>query len=447
MSEAMRQVNDSLAVDIALLPYDVATNRVWAEALADIGILTKEELRRIKRALLQIEKEYHAGTYTTLPGDEDVHSLVERRLTELAGQSGAKIHTGRSRNDQVITDTRLYLRATIEGLLANIRQLVAALVKEATSHQKTILPAFTHVQHAQPVSLAHYLLSLAFSLKEDAENFTHLQKGLLSRCPLGSGAVAGSAFLIDRRKVAKALGFQSATPNSIQAVSNRDEILLTQSFIATSMIHLSRYAEDWIVWSSQEFGYLSLDESLSTGSSMMPQKKNPDSLELIRGKSARILGNMVNAFTLLKALPLSYSRDLQEDKAPLFDSITQYGRCLKLMRDVVATTTWHHEQMLHHLEGGLLATDLADYLSRKGLPFRKAHEVAATIVRHSLENHIDLRDYTAVALRSFSPLFGNDIARHLTFEASLKARNLIGGTAPQSVKRQLGELRRWLKHS
>lgn len=443
MSAAMRRVNHSLATDIALLPSDLVTNREWATSLHQIGILSADELAAIHSALLVIADEYASGAYHPLPDDEDVHSLVERRLTELVGPSGGKIHTGRSRNDQVATDIRLYLRDGVVTLQHHIRALIATLVSTATSHTTTVMPSFTHVQHAQPIVLAHYLLSLAWALKEDWERLDTLRKGTLALSPLGSGAVAGAAFPIDRTDLAKRLGFEGATPNSIHAISERDDIVATLSATTLVMLHLSRYAEDWIMWSSPEFGFISLDESVSTGSSMMPQKKNPDSLELIRGKSARAIGHLTAILALVKGLPLTYSRDLQEDKQPMIASLTDTIDSILLMDDVVASMTWHADRMEASVEGGLLATDVADYLTRKGLPFRQAHEVAATIVRTSLDEKTDFRTWTPARFATFSPLFEADITTSLTTPAALTARNLIGGTGPESVDNQIDQLKGW----
>jgi len=463
MSKAMKVINNSLDVDFQLLPYDIQTNIAWAEALADINILTKEELKQIKSGLESIltlplckgESEGVDHKVSTSPNpslqrrgiqDEDIHSFVERKLTELVGDVGKKIHTGRSRNDQVATDTRLYLRDQMAKCQGLIKKLIAEIVSQANKHKETYLPSFTHMQHAQPISLAHYLLSFGFALLQTHQQIDFLLNTHLAECPLGSGAVAGSAFPIDREKLAKSLGFDRPTPNSIHATGNRDDILTTLSTISISMIHLSRYAEDWIIWSSPEFGYVQLDESVSTGSSMMPQKQNPDSLELIRGKSARVIGNLQTMMTLMKGLPFSYARDMQEDKRPLFDSVTTFQQCLNVMCDVVSTMKWNKEKMLQSITGGLFATDLADYLVNRGVEFRNAHEIVATIVRDSIDQQKDLRDYTFDDLKPFSTQFEKDVTDCFDIKKSLSKRNLTGGTGPDSVKKQIELLTASINH-
>ncbi|MBI2346693.1 MAG: argininosuccinate lyase [Deltaproteobacteria bacterium] len=480
MSDAMRGLNTSLAVDIRLLPYDLQVNRVWAQELQRIGVLAKQECEAIDKGLSIIAEEWRtiparggpeAGLWgggasrrlgegvspsrgsrpaqgATPEGDcamdEDVHSLVERRLTECCGPAGAKIHTGRSRNDQVMTDLRLYLKDVITQLRHSVRGCVAAVCDHADRHTKTIMPGYTHLQQAQPIALAHYLLSLAASLKEDDGRLADAL-ARLDACPLGSGAIAGSAYPIDRERVAKALGFARATTNSIAAVSMRDECLEVASACSILMTHLSRYAEDFILWSTREFGFVTFADAVTTGSSMMPQKKNPDAMELIRGKTARVIGQMQTLFTLVKGLPLAYARDLQEDKPALFDLLDQTALCLAVFTEAIAGASFHADRMRAALDANLYATELADYLVKKGLPFREAHGIVGTLVRTALETRCNLRDLPLTELKKASPLFSENVMTCFDPAAALARRNLIGGTGPESVAQQLTTCRAWLR--
>lgn len=438
MSDAMRALNHSLAVDIRLLPYDLQVNRAWAHELHHLGVLSAVELQAIEQGLQTIAQES-----PELTNDEDVHSLVERRLTELAGLAGAKIHTGRSRNDQVMTDLRLYVKDACAALHQALRDTVATLCDRAEEHRDTVLPGYTHLQQAQPILLAHYLLSAATSLRDDAGRL-HDAVARLDACPLGSGALAGSAYPVDRARVAATLGFARPTPNSLTATSMRDECLEVASACAICMTHLSRYAEDAVLWSSQEFRFVTFADTVTTGSSMMPQKKNPDAMELIRGKTARVIGQMQTLFTLLKGLPLAYARDLQEDKPALFDCLDQTQLCLTVFAEAIRTATYHADRMRAALDPNLYATDLADYLVRKGLPFREAHAVIGRLVREALAIGRGLTTYTVAELQTYSPLFAADAAACFDTAASLHARNLHGGTGPNAVAEQLLAFRTWL---
>lgn len=455
MSEAMTELNQSIAVDIHLLPFDLRVNQAWAWELHQIHLLTSEEFEQIENALDVIFEEYKDGKINVSElADEDVHSFVERRLTEICGEVGAKIHAGKSRNDQVATDTRLFIREMLQILGENAAELMKTLCDRAEEHQNTIMPGYTHMQQAQPISLAHYLLAFAWTLQNDIDRMVDF----LARtdlCPLGSGALAGSGFPIDRTEVAKALGFSEPTPNSIAAISNRDDCIEAVHMCSMIMLHMSRYCEDWIVWSAPEFGFVEFSDAVTTGSSMMPQKKNPDALELIRGKTARVLGNMHTLYNLVKGLPLTYARDLQEDKPPLFDALQQTILCLEVMNEAVRTADFKSERMLAALSGGLYATELADYLVIQGVPFRQAHEIVGGIVRACAEQGKELREQSAKDLRELIPLshqkfaagFAEDVTTCFDTNTALKRRNLIGGTGPESVARQLTELREWLKNS
>lgn len=457
MTAAMAAVNRSLTTDIRLLPHDLQVNRAWTTALQQIGLLTATEVEAIHRALDTIASEAAKPAFAVQVAafpDEDVHSFVERRVTELAGAAGQKIHTGRSRNDQVATDLRLYLTTTVEQLRAALHHAITALVTQARQHQETVMPGYTHLQQAQPVTLAHYLLSAAWMLRDDTMRLTDLTTRL-DACPLGSGALAGSAYPIDRQALATALGFSAPTPNSMAAVSARDDCLEVVAACAILMTHLSRYAEDWILWSTQEFHFITLADSVSTGSSMMPQKKNPDSLELIRGKSARVIGQMQTLFTLLKGLPFTYARDLQEDKPALFDALDQTLASVALFTDVVSSVTFHAETMRAAIDPGVFATELADYLSRKGVPFRTAHAMVAGLMRNAIARKCDLRQCSVAELAALVPEPHRSAAKHFTDDVThcfdpimtLARRNLVGGTGPTSVAQQLKAFALWLRHT
>jgi len=440
MAGSMQRLNWSLPVDIRLLPYEIKIDEAYADELLHLKIYNKEEHQKLLAALKALSSEFEAGKFDTLPDDEDVHSLVERRLFELAGEAGHKIHTGRSRNEMVITETKLFLKDELKKTEEEVLGLLSAIIQLAEKNLDSVMPGYTHLQHAQPVLFSHYLLSFAFALDGDIKRISAFLEGSVDSLPLGSGAFAGTAFQIDRKRLAARLGFKEISANSINAVSSRDEFLETAAVLSMMMVHLSRYAEDLILWSSSEFGFIELDESVSTGSSMMPQKKNPDSLELIRGKTARVLGNMNGLFALLKGLPLTYARDLQEDKEPLFDSFKQARLSLEVFKDVISTLKINKEKMLAGIEGGLFATDLADYLARKGLPFRECHEVVAGIVRDCCKNKTKLDELTLDDFKKYSELFGQDIFECFDPITSINKRNAIGGTSLASVKEQIKEL-------
>lgn len=450
----MQALNRSIAVDIRLLPYDLRVDRVWAAELERLQVLTAVERTAIEQALDTITAESGDASFVQqIAGltDEDVHSYVERRLTELAGEAGAKIHTGRSRNDLVLTDLRLYVKDALQSLRHTVCQIIITILARAADHHDTVLPGYTHVQQAQPVSLAHYLLSCATVLRDDVERFSSIG-ARIDTCPLGSGAIAGSTYRIDRARVAKALGFRAPTANSMATVSMRDECLETAAACAMLMTHLSRYAEDWIMWSSHEFGFVTLADTVTTGSSLMPQKKNPDSLELIRGKTARVIGQMQTLFTLVKGLPLTYARDLQEDKPALFDALDQTWLCGIVFDEVVRTMTFNTDRMAQAIDSTLYATELADYLVAKKIPFRSAHEIVGHIVRECVAQHKDLakcsaKEFSALvpkAHRAHATAFADDVRHCFDPARALAQRNLTGGTGPESVAQQTQALQAWL---
>ena len=361
---------------------------------------------------------------------------VEKRLTELIGPVGGKLHTGRSRNDQINLDERLYLRVSIEALQGRIRQLQGVLLLSAEQHEAVVLPGYTHMQQAQPVLFAHYALSLFWMLERDWGRLADTWRRA-DYMPLGSGALAGSTFAIDRTFLARELGFSQVTPNSLDAVSDRDFLLETLASLSILMMHLSRFCEDLIVWSSAEFGFVELSDHFSTGSSMMPQKKNPDSLELVRGKTGRVYGSMVALLTTMKAVPLTYSKDMQEDKEPLFDALETVDICLEVFAGAWQGMQVRGEQMEKNVDSMAFATDLADYLVRQGMPFRDAHRVVGNLVAGALANKRALTDLSLAELQAHSEQFGEDALVLLDVRHSLSLRNIEGGTGPLAVAEQL----------
>ena len=432
----MEHFNASIRFERRLLGADIEGNMAYARGLQRIDVLSGEECEEIIAGLKQVEAELSQPDYPLPDALEDIHMAVERRLTEIVGPLGGKIHAGRSRNDQVNLDERLYLR----GEIAHIRGLVAALqrvlVDSAARHIDVLLPGYTHLQQAQPILFAHYALSLFWMLERDSGRLADAWKRA-DMMPLGSGALAGSTFAIDREFLRAELGFAAITPNSLDAVSDRDFLLETLSALAILMMHLSRFCEDLIIWSSSEFAFVELADAFSTGSSMMPQKKNPDSLELVRGKTGRVYGDLVSLLTTMKAAPLTYSKDMQEDKEPLFDAIDTVSICLQVFAGAWESMQLKPERMEAVVDSGALATDLADYLVHKGLPFRAAHHAIGALVRSALDKGIALTDLTLEQLREASPDFAADALELLDLRRSLELRNIEGGTGPEAVRAQL----------
>jgi argininosuccinate lyase len=432
----MEEFNSSLPVDRRLIGVDIDASIAWAKGLHKAKILTVKEYKAIEAGLRKIIVEYKSGFIRFHESDEDIHMAVERLLVEKIGAVGEKLHTGRSRNDQVITDVRLYVMRRIAGIRAQIIKLQKALLYRADSDIKIIAPAFTHLQQAQPILLSHYWLSLVFALEREKERFSHAAQcaDLMS---LGSGAVAGSGFPVDRDLIAKSLGFSRISENSIDGVSSRDFVLETISSCVSTAVLLSRHAEDLIVWSSREFGFVELDDAWSTGSSMMPQKKNPDSLELIRGKAARFIANYTRLATMLKGVGLAYFKDLQEDKEPLFDSLRQLDIICDVFSSVVLTLSVRAEAIKRDLDPLLLATDLADYLVSKGMPFRQAHKVVGKIVGECIRKKVSFAELSVQDLKRHSDLFGKDSLKVFKWENAIAHRAIEGGTGLASVKRQI----------
>ncbi len=431
----------SVDFDRRLYLQDIAGSRAHAQMLARIGVLTAEERDAILDGLNRIEAEIEAGEFEWSVELEDVHMNIEARLTELIGEAGKKLHTGRSRNDQVATDIRLYLRGEIDRLQGEIRRLMTALLDQAERHADTVMPGFTHLQVAQPVSFGHHMLAWLEMLARDAERLTDCRRRV-NVMPLGAAALAGTSYPIDRFYTAELLGFERPAANSLDAVSDRDFAIEFCASAALLMTHLSRWSEELILWASAQFDFIELPDRFCTGSSIMPQKKNPDVPELVRGKTGRVNGNLLALLTLMKGQPLAYNKDNQEDKEPLFDTVDTLRDCLRAFADMVPAIEVKADNLRRAARQGFAtATDLADYLVRKGLPFRDAHAVVGQAVRAASERGCDLADLSLDELRAFSPLIDADVYAVLTLEGALAARNHYGGTAPEQVRARVAEWR------
>ena len=427
----------SLAFDQRLWPWDLTGSVAWAKALGRAGLLTASERDTIVRGLEAVRGELTTGAFPFRPELEDIHMNVERRLQELIGDVAGKLHTGRSRNDQIALDERLYLKDVVARVDEGLRRVQEALVARAAETVDAPLPGYTHLQRAQPVVLAHHLLAYVFMLQRDRERFRD-SAARADVLPLGAAALAGTAFPIDREALAKDLGFAAVSPNSLDAVSDRDYVLEFLAAGALAGMHLSRLAADLTLWATAEFGFVEFSDAFATGSSIMPQKKNPDVAELIRGKSGRLYGNLVAVLTTMKGLPLAYNSDMQEDKEPFFDSVDTLEAIVGVLPPLLAALTFRTDRMRRAAgEHFSTATDLADYLVRKGLPFRQAHEVVGRLVRYALDEGKTLEDLTLPELRRFSPLIDGDVKDAITVEASIRARAVTGGTAPAAVRRTL----------
>ena len=440
----MESLNRSLDVDCRLIEEDIQGSVAWAGALMGCGVLSSPEHRSIVDGLNNLLSEHREKGLVFLASDEDIHMAVERLLVEKIGEPGLKLHTGRSRNDQVVTDVRMYIKKQYEALHGELVSLQKALLDRSESDMPAIMPGYTHLQQAQPILISHYWLSLLFALEREKTRCKNASS-LADSMPLGSGAIAGAGFAIDRRKLAEDLGFFECSPNSIDAVGSRDFVIEALGCCSSIAIALSRYAEDLIIWSSKEFGFIELDDAWSTGSSMMPQKKNPDSLELIRSKAGRCIGNYTGFAATLKGVGLTYYKDLQEDKRPLFDSFDQMILVCKVFRNVIETLSVKTETIRSALDPFLLATDAADYLVKKGMPFRQAHKVIGTLVAHCVENKLDFKKLDLETLRKFSTLFEQDVAKIFNWEQSIEHRGVFGGTGTGSVKEQIVMARELLK--
>ncbi len=441
-SDLVKRYGESVSFDWRLYAHDIRGSMAQAEALLRAGIVTAEECRKIKSGLREIEKDIREGRFTWKLSLEDVHMNIESALTERIGAAGAKLHTGRSRNDQVATDARLYCRDEVAEIRELIRTLQRALVQCGLLHEDAVLPGYTHLQRGQPVLFAHHLLAYVEMFSRDAGRLEDAARRM-NVLPLGSGALAGSTIVLDRAFVAQQLGFDSVSSNSMDAVSDRDFMAEILFAIALCGVHLSRLAEDLILWASAEFAFVTLDDAHTTGSSLMPQKKNPDVAELTRGKAGRLIGNLMSLLTTLKGLPMTYNRDLQEDKERLFDSIDTVKMALAVNAEMIGAMRVNGDACLRAASDPfLLATDLADYLVKKGLPFRQAHDVIGKLTALSLSEKKPFGEITLEEYQALSPLFESDLYDVLHIGTALKARQAEGAPSPKNVAR---ELRRWQK--
>ena len=437
VSELVKRYTASVDFDKRLAKGDIRGSLAHATMLARTGILTNEDLEAIRRGLGQIEGEIDAGRFAWSLDLEDVHLNIERRLTELVGDAGKRLHTARSRNDQVATDIRLWLRDSIDTLAALLVDLQQALVDVADREQATVMPGFTHLQVAQPVTFGHHLLAYVEMFARDQERLQDCRRRV-NRLPLGAAALAGTSHPIDRRLVAGLLGFEAVAENSLDAVSDRDFAIEFTADASIVMMHISRLSEELIIWLSPRFGFIDLPDRFCTGSSIMPQKKNPDVPELARGKSARVFGHLTALLTLMKGQPLAYNKDNQEDKEPLFDTVDTLEATLRIFADMVAGIRVRPERMrAAAAEGFSTATDLADYLVARGVPFRDAHEAVALAVRNAAAAGVDLADLDLASLQAIHPVIGDDVKDVLTIDGSVASRNHVGGTAPAQVALQV----------
>ena len=444
VAELVKQYTASVSFDKRLAEFDIAGSIAHARMLGAQGIIAQTDVIAIESGLGEILAEINAGKFEWLLDLEDVHLNIEKRLTDKIGDAGKRLHTGRSRNDQVATDVRLWLRATTDDVLANIKSLQISLLDLAEQHAETIMPGFTHLQVAQPVTFGHHLMAYFEMLKRDAERFVDCRKRI-NRLPLGAAALAGTSYPINREMVAKSLGFDGVCENSLDAVSDRDFAIEFTAAASVLMMHLSRFSEELILWSSPRFAFIDIADRFCTGSSIMPQKKNPDVPELVRGKTGRIYGHVVGLLTLMKGQPLAYNKDNQEDKEPLFDTADTLLMTLKIYADMLRGISVNKANMRQAaLEGFATATDLADYLVKKGMAFRDAHEIVALAVKHGVQKGCDLADLPLIELQKFSPMISDDVYQVLTLEGSLASRNHVGGTAPTQVKQSIVRARKLL---
>ena len=440
-TQSANEFNASIQFDQRFYAQDIQGSTAHARMLAKQGILTQEEADLITKTLANIKEDIEAGKIEFTIEGEDIHMNIEGVLTERIGDTGKKLHTARSRNDQVAVDFRLYLRSEIDIIIAIIEKLEDALYNIAEKNQETIMPGYTHLQRAQPVTLAHYILAYYQMFSRDISRLKDCRKRL-NKLPLGSGALAGTTYNTDRYFLVEELDFDGICPNSIDAVSDRDFALEFLSDASIIMMHLSRFCEELILWSSTEFGFIEMDDAFSTGSSIMPQKKNPDMAELIRGKSGRVYGDMITLFTLMKSLPLAYNKDMQEDKPPVFDAIDTLKASIGIFTEMISTVTFNKDNMRAAVKNGFMnATDAADYLVRKGIPFRDCHEIIGKIVLHCINTNTAIEDLPLETLKEFSDKFDDDIYENIDAEACINAKKSTGSTSFESVKEQLANIK------
>ena len=436
----MARFNASIGFDARLWEADILGSQAYAEALYQVGILTADEMNQIVRGLDHVHEEWAAGQFEVKPDDEDIHTAVERRLHELVGPTAGKLHTGRSRNDQVATDLRLYVRGVLDTLEDQLGELQQAMVETAERHIDLIMPGYTHLQPAQPVRFSHWLLSYFWMLQRDRSRLEDMRRRV-EILPLGSGALAGTPLAIDRKALAERLGFGRVSENSIDAVSDRDFVAEFLFWAALVGVHLSRLSEDIILFSNPGLGFVTLADAYTTGSSLMPQKKNPDAFELARGKTGRLIGHLAGFLTTLKGLPSSYNKDLQEDKEPLFDAIDTLELALPVITGAIAAITPNPARMAAALRDDMLATDLADWLVGQGIPFRQSHHIVGEVVREAEHRQCSLRDLDLATLQRIHPSFTADALTVWDFERSVEQRAAAGGTARRAVLDQLAQAR------
>ena len=432
----LRALNDSIDFDKRMYKQDIMGSIAYARALTKADVITASEAEIIVAGLHKVLDEFDNGQFVFQSGDEDIHTAVERRLTELVGDVGGKLHTGRSRNDQVATDFRLYVMDTIDVVDALLAELQMAFIAQSEQHTETLMPGYTHLQPAQPITVAHWLMSFFWMLTRDRERLSDA-KQRMSVSPLGSGALSGTPFPIDRMALAQELGFDAVSQNSLDAVSDRDFVAETLFSLALMSTHLSRFAEDIIIFSNPLFGFITLDDRYSTGSSLMPQKRNADPMELTRGKAGRLIGHLSGLLATLKGLPSGYNKDLQEDKEALFDAVDNVSKLLPVITAVVSTLQVNSDKMQAALGEELLATDLADYLVKKGMPFRSAHHVVGKVVQIASNDSIPISQISLETLCELSDLFAEDVDNVFDFQAAVARRQASGGTAPDAVKEQI----------
>ena len=443
----MEKFNESLPFDKRMWAEDIQGSQAYARALSKAGVLTPDEATQIVNGLGQVAEEWKAGAFEIKQGDEDIHTANERRLSEIIGPLGGKLHTGRSRNDQVATDTRLWLYNQLLLIRTALRELIKVAADRAEAEADIIMPGFTHLQPAQTVRWSHWLLSHASAWQRDDQRLTDLMPRVATM-PLGSGALAGNPFGIDRRSLAADLGFIGGVcPNSMDAVSDRDYVAEAVFFGSLHLVHLSRFAEDLIIYSSGQFKFVQCSDAYATGSSLMPQKKNPDALELIRGKGGRLVGNMAGLLAVVKGTPTTYNKDLQEVWDVMYDTVDTVYDCVRIATGVLSTIKINPDKMLSGLSADMLATDLAEYLVRKGVPFRETHHISGAAVKMAEDKGCELSDLTGEELRTIHPLFADDVVEVWDFQRSAEMRDTEGGASTRSVLEQVVKLRTYLKET
>ena len=446
LAEIALRFSSSIDIDKQLYEEDIAGSIAHAEMLAATKVISSSDARRIRTALKTIKKEIETGRFQLTNDYEDIHLAIEQRLIQKLGPLGGKLHTGRSRNDQVALDERLYLRKAIRELSKLIVQIQRVLLYKAEKYFGALMPGYTHVQRAQPVMLSHHFLAYSSMLERDFERLQDCHKRA-NKSPLGAAAMAGTSFPIDRALVARKLHFDGIIENSIDAVSDRDFLIEFASVCSIIMMHLSRFAEELVYWTSKEFGFAHISDAYSTGSSIMPQKKNPDLAELVRGKSGRVYGSLMNLLTMMKGLPLAYNRDMQEDKVPLFDIVNTTRQCLFIFSHLLVHTTIDRDRLAEELRTDFLAaTDMADYLVRKGVPFRQAHEITGKVVAYCINHRMYFGNLDLETLQEFSSAFEPDIFDHILPQSSVDQKQSAGSTNPHEVKRQIVHWTRVLKN-